>query len=149
MTNADEMRASDADREKVVQALQGQVGEGRLTLPEFEERSGAAYTAKTIGDLRVLTKDLPVDPLAPPPGPTHPWEQPFPLPSIPPWAQRTFPQRPLPPARRAGPFATVMLVLVGLLVVQGILAVAAHVFFPIIPLVFLLFVLGPRRRRYR
>jgi hypothetical protein len=154
MTSADEMRASDADRERVVQALQEQVGEGRLTLAEFEERSGEAYQAKTVGELRVLFKDLPHDPLAPPVQPQAPWQQAFPLPAIPPWAQRTFPsypqqRRPLPPARRGSPLAAVMLVLVGLLVLQGVLAVALHVFFPIIPLVFLLFVLRPRGRRFR
>lgn len=149
MTSADEMRASDADREKAVHALQEQVGEGRLTLPEFEERSGAAYVAKTVGELRALFKDLPMDPLAPP---KAPWEQTVAMPGVPPWGPRMYSinqQRSLPPARRAGPIGALMVLLIGLLVVQGILAVAAHVFFPIIPLVFLLLVLRPRGRRYR
>jgi hypothetical protein len=53
-------RASDADRERVVSLLREQVGEGRLTLEEFSERSGAAYAARTVGELDVLTRDLPV-----------------------------------------------------------------------------------------
>ena len=146
MTSADEMRASDADREKVVHALQEQVGEGRLTLAEFEERSGEAYGAKTVGELRALFKDLPHDPLAPA---SAAWQQPFPLPAVPPWAPsyRRLPPQPVRPG--GGPVAAVMLVLVGLLLVQGVLAIAAHVFFPIFPLVFLLFILRPRGRRYR
>lgn len=53
------MRASDADRERVVAQLQDQVGEGRLTLDEFSERTATAYRARTIGELADLTRDLP------------------------------------------------------------------------------------------
>lgn len=58
------MRASDADRDRVVGALQRHTGEGRLTLDEFDQRSAAAYAARTIGDLDALIADLP--PLATP-----------------------------------------------------------------------------------
>jgi hypothetical protein len=54
-----ELRASNADREAVVERLQHAVGEGRITLAEFDERARAAYAAKTLGDLDVLTADLP------------------------------------------------------------------------------------------
>ncbi len=57
----DSMRASDTDRQRVVDALQEQTGQGRLTLSEFEERSTRAYAATTLGDLRTLVTDLPVD----------------------------------------------------------------------------------------
>lgn len=53
------LRASDADRERVVSRLREQVGEGRLTLDEFSERSAAAYRARTVGELDALTRDLP------------------------------------------------------------------------------------------
>lgn len=153
MTSADEMRASDADREKVVNALQEQVGEGRLTLAEFEERSGEAYTAKTVGELRALFKDLPGDPLAPPPAPRLPWDQPFGMPAAPPWSQRgPYPssrQLPPPPMRRGNPVPAVLLVLGGLLLVQVAIGIATHAFIPIFPLIFLLFILRPRSRRYR
>lgn len=53
------MRASDADRERVVARLQHQVAEGRLTLDEFSERAAAAYRTRTVGELADLTRDLP------------------------------------------------------------------------------------------
>src|SRR6266545_3499800 len=58
------LRASDADREQIVFALRQHHGDGRLTVSEFTERMGLAYEAKTLGDLEVLTRDLP--PLPPP-----------------------------------------------------------------------------------
>lgn len=56
-----EMRAGDADRERLVEQLREHHAAGRLTLDEFEERMGQAYAAKTYGELRTLTRDLPVD----------------------------------------------------------------------------------------
>ncbi|WP_238412467.1 DUF1707 SHOCT-like domain-containing protein [Saccharothrix deserti] len=53
-----QMRASDADREKVARVLQQAHGEGRLDLNELDERLGAVYAAKTYGDLVPLTADL-------------------------------------------------------------------------------------------
>ena len=157
MTSADAMRASDSDREKVVQALQEQVGEGRLTLTEFEQRSTEAYaTAKTVGDLRALTSDLPIDPLAPPKPQLASWQQPWPLPGNPPWAQQGnyFPRpRPLgqSPVRRVHPLR----IAVAAIVLIAGLSVIAHVLFGILfpwpLLVFLLFAFaggGGRRRRY-
>lgn len=61
MTTDRAMRASDQDREHVVEILRGQYAEGRLTLEEFDERMASAYTGKTWGDLADLTSDLPVD----------------------------------------------------------------------------------------
>jgi hypothetical protein len=53
------IRASDADRDKVVDMLRGAYTEGRLSLEEFDERTTAAYAAKTWSALRELTADLP------------------------------------------------------------------------------------------
>lgn len=53
------VRASDAEREQVVQALSEHATTGRLTLAELEERIGQAYTAVTRDDLARLTADLP------------------------------------------------------------------------------------------
>lgn len=53
------IRASDDEREQVVQALSDHAGVGRLTLAELEERIGAAYAATTRGELAKLTEDLP------------------------------------------------------------------------------------------
>jgi hypothetical protein len=55
------IRASDADRERVVEILRQHNVEGRITSEEFDERMSAAYEARTIGELTVLTHDLPVD----------------------------------------------------------------------------------------
>jgi hypothetical protein len=54
-----DMRASNAEREKTVQTLQHAVGEGRITMAEFEERVAIAYTARTRAELDELTADLP------------------------------------------------------------------------------------------
>ncbi len=53
------VRASDADRDRVVEVLAAASAEGRLTLEEYSERSDAALVARTLGDLGSLTADLP------------------------------------------------------------------------------------------
>ncbi len=53
------LRASHADRDRVVEALTIAAGDGRLTPAELDERVEAALTARTLGDLAVLTADLP------------------------------------------------------------------------------------------
>jgi hypothetical protein len=53
-----EVRASDADRDRVVDVLRTGVGDGRLTADEFGERMEAALSARTLGELAVLTADL-------------------------------------------------------------------------------------------
>jgi Domain of unknown function (DUF1707) len=53
-----DLRASDADRERVVAVLTEAAADGRLTLGEHADRSGRAYAARTLGDLAVLTADL-------------------------------------------------------------------------------------------
>jgi hypothetical protein len=63
MATDDPIRASDVDREAVVSTLREAYTAGRLTLDEFDERMAAAYAAKTWGDLRALTADLPVQPV--------------------------------------------------------------------------------------
>lgn len=55
------IRASDADRERVVEILRQHTAEGRITAEEFDERMEAAYEARTLGALAELTTDLPVD----------------------------------------------------------------------------------------
>jgi hypothetical protein len=52
------MRASDADRQRVVALLQSACADGRLTIGEFDERSAAAYGARTQDQLAELTRDL-------------------------------------------------------------------------------------------
>lgn len=55
-----EMRASDAERERVAEVLREAVAEGRLQMEEFEQRLDAAYKARTHGELEPLVRDLPV-----------------------------------------------------------------------------------------
>ena len=57
------IRASDKERESVVDVLRDAYTDGRLTLEEFDERTSAAYASKTWADLRELTADLPVEPV--------------------------------------------------------------------------------------
>jgi hypothetical protein len=57
------IRASDRERESVVDVLRDAYTDGRLTLEEFEQRTSAAYASKTWSDLRELTGDLPVEPV--------------------------------------------------------------------------------------
>jgi hypothetical protein len=55
-----ELRLSHADRDRVVGWLNAALGEGRLTLPEFEERVDAVLRARTYGDVEPYLADLPV-----------------------------------------------------------------------------------------
>jgi hypothetical protein len=54
-----QLRASDADRERVAEVLRRAAGEGRLGLDELEERLGSVYAARTYAELEPLTHDLP------------------------------------------------------------------------------------------
>jgi hypothetical protein len=53
------LRASDADREQVVQRLHGAATEGRLSAEELDERVHRALTALTYGELDGVVGDLP------------------------------------------------------------------------------------------
>jgi hypothetical protein len=53
-----ELRASDADRERVVALLGEALADGRLTLDEHSDRTTRAYAARTLGELTGLTGDL-------------------------------------------------------------------------------------------
>lgn len=55
----DRMRVSDADRDRVTGRLREHFAEGRLSQDELDERVTAALHAKTFGELRPLTADLP------------------------------------------------------------------------------------------
>lgn len=54
-----QLRASNADRERVASVLNQAMAEGRLSIPELEERLDAVYGSKTLGELEPLTRDLP------------------------------------------------------------------------------------------
>jgi hypothetical protein len=52
------LRASDRDRAVVLGVLTDGFAEGRITRQEYDERAGAATTAKTLGQLPELILDL-------------------------------------------------------------------------------------------
>ncbi|MBI0384929.1 DUF1707 domain-containing protein, partial [Streptomyces albiflaviniger] len=54
-----ELRASHADRDRVVDVLRIAAGDGLLTAEELDERLEAALSARTLGELAALTTDLP------------------------------------------------------------------------------------------
>ncbi|MFD5416224.1 DUF1707 SHOCT-like domain-containing protein [Streptomyces nojiriensis] len=64
-----DLRASDADRDRVVERLRDAVAEGRLDMEEFEERLDAAYKSRTYAELEPLTRDLPAPAGGPESGP--------------------------------------------------------------------------------
>src|SRR4051794_18334795 len=53
------VRASDSDRERVVEFLRHHYGAGRLTEDDLSERIESAYGARTVGELDALIADLP------------------------------------------------------------------------------------------
>jgi hypothetical protein len=56
----DDMRASDAEREYVIDLLQRAVGQGMLDLDEFAQRTDIALAARTRTELNRVLLDLPV-----------------------------------------------------------------------------------------
>jgi len=52
------LRASDADRDRVIEVLRSAVADGRLDQAEFDTRVDAALAARTIDALAPLTADL-------------------------------------------------------------------------------------------
>jgi hypothetical protein len=135
----DRMRASDADRDRVTERLREHFAAGRLTQAELDERITGALNAKTLGDLRRLTTDLPE------PGLVSPGGRP------PQWVGPPF------PARRRGPriFPVLLFVLlVALLVPHGGWVLLGAVNFFLLLWLFAMIVGGlafslVRRRMYR
>jgi hypothetical protein len=59
-----ELRASDEERESTVTQLREHGAAGRLDIEELEQRIGAAYAARTHGELSALLRELPGAPPA-------------------------------------------------------------------------------------
>jgi Domain of unknown function (DUF1707)/2TM domain len=66
------LRVGDAERGQVIDQLADHHAAGRLTLPEFEERMAAAWTARTGAELAVLVRDLPTPARPAPPAAARP-----------------------------------------------------------------------------
>jgi hypothetical protein len=116
MSDAD-LRAADADRERIAERLRTAAAEGRLSADELEERIEAALGARTYAELNALVADLP--------------EQ----------RPRPAPRR---SRRRLGlsPFVTISLLLMAIWALTG-----AGYFWPVWPILgWGLFVVGPGRR---
>jgi DUF1707 SHOCT-like domain len=56
------MRASQADREQVIDTLTAAFVQGRLTKDELDQRAGEAFASKTYAELAALYADLPTGP---------------------------------------------------------------------------------------
>jgi hypothetical protein len=67
MATSADLRASDQDRQRVIDALRAEAGQGRLTLDELGERIEETYSAKMLSELSSPSgpmRELP--PLSPP-----------------------------------------------------------------------------------
>src|SRR4051812_21860178 len=132
-----EIRASDAERERVVAFLRDHTLAGRLSHEELEERVGAAYAAVTIGDLERLIDDLP---RARHPAPARP--------------RPVRPQRrnEAPPALIVAGVALLMVTGLPVLFIGGVVAVLALVFalsFALGPFLLLALIIVLASRRHR
>jgi len=138
---ADEaMRASDVEREAALRDLGRHYAAGRLDRAEFDERSDAAFAARTRADLRRLFADLPGGS----PGRDETSASALAsAPTIGGWTDPSRSERFVPVAR--GPFAAVpaavFVVLAGVLVAFAVTVVTrggARFPFPLIPILFIL-----------
>jgi hypothetical protein len=137
------LRASDADRERFVEALGQHHVEGRLTAEELAERTERAYAARTFGELDALGSDLP--PLQPPaPQPAHPaapaagWD-----PAAPGLPPRMRPPGPRRAAAKANLLRSVLWYGLLSLVLIAIWALSGRDFFwPVFPILGVMLVLG-------
>jgi hypothetical protein len=59
MTRPDYLRVGDAERDQMIESLHEHFVQGRLNSEELDERLAATMTAKTVGDLSRIGRDLP------------------------------------------------------------------------------------------
>jgi len=59
VTGPDDLRVSDEQRERAASEIREHYAAGRLTDDELSDRVQAAYSARTEGELKALTADLP------------------------------------------------------------------------------------------
>src|SRR5437660_2329841 len=113
------LRAGDADRERVAERLRKAHADGRLDMGEFQQRLERCYEAKTMGELDPLVRDLPRQ--------DDPNQQP------------AFGG---PRARHWAPLAPILIALIVVLAATG-----HHIFWLWIPLAFLFWRMSWSRRR--
>jgi hypothetical protein len=124
------IRASDADREHVVEILREAYSAGRLTLEEFDERTTSAFAAKTWGGLRSLTRDLPQQARL---------AVPRPEPGLKP-APEKLPAAAGPPRRRVSPMLPILVIWLGI----ALTAREPFAFVPVLVILFMLLRLATR-----
>jgi len=66
------VRASDADRDRVLHLLSDATADGRLTVEEHQILMSQALTARTLGELDVVTADLAPEPVSQSPAAAQP-----------------------------------------------------------------------------
>jgi hypothetical protein len=71
------VRIGTTEREEAIRALSEHLGEGRLDIAEYDQRSALVAAAKTRGDLAAIFDDLPE------PNPMRPQTAPVPVPAEP------------------------------------------------------------------
>jgi hypothetical protein len=57
----DLIRASNPEREAILEVLHDALAQGRIQPDEYAERSESALAARTVGDLKALVSDLPLE----------------------------------------------------------------------------------------
>jgi hypothetical protein len=68
-----DLRASHADRERVIDTVKAAFVQGQLTMGELDARVGQALAARTYAELAAVTAGIPAGPdLASPPTPARP-----------------------------------------------------------------------------
>ena len=129
------LRASDADRERLVEALRQHHVDGRLTAEELAERTERADAARTLGDLDALATDLPpLQPPAPAPG----WD-----PSADDLPRRMRPPGPRRAAAKANLLRSVMWYgMLSLVLIVVWLASGRDYFWPVWPILGFILLLG-------
>ncbi|MCW2911379.1 MAG: hypothetical protein JWL68_6168 [Actinomycetia bacterium] len=134
MTDDGGIRASDADREHIVEILREAYSTGRLTLDEFDERTTLAFATKTWGGLRDLTRDLPQQARL---------EIPQPKPQIKPARDKPLPVSASPPRRRLSPMLPILVIWLGV----ALTAREPYAFIPVLVILFMLLRLATRPPR--
>ena len=130
MTDDGGIRASDADREHVVEILREAYSAGRLSLEEFDERTTLAFASKTWGGLRDLTRDLPQQARL---------EIPQPQPEVKPARDKPLPVSAGPPHRRLSPMLPILVIWLGI----ALTAREPFAFIPVLVILFMMLRLPP------
>ncbi len=134
MTDDGGIRASDADREHVVEILREAYSAGRLSPEEFDERTTLAFASKTWGGLRDLTRDRPQQARL---------EIPRPAPQVKPARDKPLPVSAGPPHRRLSPMLPILVIWLGI----ALTAREPFAFIPVLVILFTMLRLATRPSR--